>query len=79
MLTTKEYLNKVFEVVAITAQLEEIRRISICYPADRNIQEREDKLCAKRDKILKKLDKEFKPIELAPIEQYIEIELQYET
>ena len=77
MLTIEKYLNKVFEIVRINAQLEEIRRISTCYPADQNIQERENKLYAKKDKILKELDKEHKPIELAPVEQYIDIELQY--
>ena len=77
MLTIEQYLNKIFEVIAITAQLEEIRRISICYPTDQNIQNRESKLYTKRDKIMKELDKEHKPIELAPIEQYIDIELEY--
>jgi hypothetical protein len=77
MLTIEEYLNKVFEIVRINAGLEEIRRISTCYPADQNIQSRESKLYAKRDKIMKELDKEHKPVELAPVEQYIDIELQY--
>ena len=77
MLTIKQYLNKVFELVRTDAQLAEIRRISVCYPTDQNIQNRESKLYARQDKIKKQLDEKFKPVELAAIEQYIDIELQY--
>ena len=77
MLTIEQYLNKVFELVRIKAQLEEIKRISICYPTDQNIQNRISKLNKKQDKIKKELDTRFKPIELAPVEQYIDIELQH--
>jgi len=77
MLTIEEYINKVFELVRIDAQLEELRRISTCVPPNPVIQNREDKLYAKMDKIKAKLDKEFKPVELASVEQYIEVELQH--
>ena len=76
MLTIETYLNKVFELVRIDAALEEIKRISICYPTDQNIQSRVCKLNEKQDKLIKELDTKFKPIELAPFEQYINIELQ---
>ena len=77
MLTIEEYLSDAFQLVRIDAQLEELRRISTCVPPTPMIQDREDKLYAKRDKIKTRLDKEFKPVELAPVEQYIEVELQY--
>jgi hypothetical protein len=77
MLTIETYLQKIFEIVRIEAQLEEIKRISICYPTDQNIQNRTSKLHERLDKIRKELDKELKPVELAPVEQYIEVELQY--
>jgi len=77
MLTIEEYLKKIFEIVRIEAQLEEIKRISICYPTDQNVQNRTSKLNVRLDKIKRELDKELKPVELAPVEQYIEVELQY--
>lgn len=76
MLTIQEYMNQVFEIVRIDAQLEEIRRVSTCFPASPNITGRESDLIKKKDKILSKLDKEHKPVELAPVEQYIDIELR---
>ena len=74
MLTIQEYLSQVFEVVRINAQLQEIRRISVCFPPSSIVADREDDLYKKRDKILAKLDKSHKPIEIAPVEQYIDLE-----
>jgi len=77
MLTIEKYLSYVFEVVRINAQLEELRRIEPSIPMNKSVQQRREFLYLKKDKVMKILDKEHKPIELAPVEQYIDIELQY--
>ena len=79
MLTVEKYLSYVFEVVQINAALEEIRRFKPALPLNAVLQQREDVLYAKRDKIMRILDKEHKPVEIAPYEQYIDIEMQFDT
>ena len=77
MLTIEKYLSYVFEVVRINAQLEELRRIEPAVSSNVTIQQRVEFLYRKRDKVKQILDKEHKPIEIAPVEQYIDIELKF--
>ena len=77
MLTIEKYLSYVFEVVRINAQLEELRRIEPSVPSNVGVQRRMNFLHAKKDRVMQILDKAHKPIEMAPVEQYIDIELQY--
>ena len=77
MLTIEKYLSYVFEIVRIKAQLQELKRISPAVPLNATVQQRTDFLYTKLDRVKQILDKEHKPIEIAPVEQYIDIELQY--
>ena len=76
MLSVKKFFELTFEVIRIDAQLEEIRRIKTCIPHSALLQQREDSLNTKLDNVRKKLDKEFVPVELASIEQYVKIGMQ---
>lgn len=77
MLTIEKYLSYVFEVVRINAQLEELRRIEPSVAQGGAISKRTDFLYRKLDKVKQILDKENKPIEMASVEQYIDIELKF--
>lgn len=73
-----EYIKNVLELVRIEGQLEEIRRCATYTPQNALLHSRSDKLHRRKDEIRKKLDKEYTPLELAPVEQYIEIALETE-
>lgn len=78
MLTIEKYLNYIFEIIRIDAQMEELKRMELLFAPNKYWAERKEMLYLKKDRILRILDKEHKPVEIAPFEQYIEIELQYQ-
>jgi len=77
MLKVEEYLQKVFEVIRIDGSLEEIRRISVAVPCSATLQNRETQLHHRKEELLKEMGSEYTPVEMAPYEQYIEVELQH--
>jgi len=76
MLNTQEFLEDVLEIVRIQAQLEELKRIDMIIARNTHLANRRTDLEYKLDTIINRLDKETKPMELAPIEQYIDIVLE---
>lgn len=77
MLTIEQYMSYIFELVRIDAQLEELIRITPMVPRNALLQRRVEQLHATQDRIIQLLDKSAKPVEIAPFEQYIEVEYKF--
>jgi len=75
MLTVKEYFEVIFDAVRIQAQIEEVKRTELCIPRNTYLIDREETLRNDLYKVVSKMDKEVTPPEVAPIEQYVQIEM----
>jgi len=73
MLSIEKYLELTFEVLRKRAQLEEIERFRPYFGSTLYIDNRQEQLHKEIERIIAKLDKSAKPIELAPYEQYIDV------
>jgi hypothetical protein len=72
-LTVEKYMQGVLAVVEINAKLEELKRVAMYAPNKEFIAQREQTLQDEKYLIMKKLDNKAKPLELAPLEQYIDV------
>ncbi len=75
MITTEEYFKTLHKLVAINGQLEEVKRFESILRQHGLYEIRINQLWAEKDRLMKKLDKEHTPLDLAPIAQYIELDV----
>jgi hypothetical protein len=73
MLSIETYLEKVFEVVTMKAQLSELARVELIMPPSDFVNQRRERLNTDIDLVMAELDKSVKPLEIAPWEQYIDV------